>query len=112
LVIALATALYVQVRFNDARRAGLGGEAAVRDAYAAKRRPLTWTSGTTIVGFGALLLSHLGPVRALGFWCVVSTLEMLLFVFAVYPALLVAFPGSAPGEARSAEAAMQALGRR
>ena len=113
LVIALATALYVQVRFNDARRAGLGGEAAVRDAYAAKRRPLIWTSVTTIVGFGALLLSHLGPVRALGFWCVVSTLEMLLFVFTVYPALLVTFPGpAAGGGARSAELALQALGRR
>jgi len=113
LVIALATALYVQVRFNDARRAGLGGEAAVRDAYAAKRRPLIWTSVTTIVGFGALLLSHLGPVRALGFWCVVSTLEMLVFVFTVYPALLVVFPGKAPaGGESSAEVALQALGRR
>ena len=113
LVIALATALYVQVRFNDARRAGIAGEAAVRDAYAAKRRPLIWTSVTTIVGFGALLLSHLGPVRALGFWCVVSTLEMVVFVFTVYPALLVVFPGPATnGGRRSAEAALQALGRR
>ncbi len=112
LVIALATALYVQVRFNDARRAGLAAAEAVRSAYAAKRRPLIWTSVTTIVGFGALLLSHLGPVRALGFWCVVSTLEMVVFVFAVYPALLVTFPGEARQGTRSAEAAMQALGRR
>jgi predicted RND superfamily exporter protein len=101
LVIALATALYVQVRFNDARRAGLGGEAAVRDAYAAKRRPLIWTSVTTIVGFGALLLSHLGPVRALGFWCVVSTLEMLLFVFTVYPASPGDFPRPGRGRRRA-----------
>jgi predicted RND superfamily exporter protein len=68
---------------------------------------------TTIVGFGALLLSHLGPVRALGFWCVVSTLEMLVFVFTVYPALLVVFPGKAgAGGESSTEVALQALGRR
>lgn len=115
LVIALATAVYVQVRFHYALAEGLEPPAAARAAYAAKQRPLVWTAVTTLVGFGALLLSHIGPVRALGFWCVVSTLEMLALVFFAYPALLLLFPAPCPDRdprsARSLEPALQSLGR-
>lgn len=113
LVIALATALYVQVRFHDARRAGAAPADAVREAYAAKRRPLVWTSVTTIVGFGALMLSELPPVRALGAWCVLATVVMLLAIFAAYPAWLRLVPGSAGARGeRAAELGLQRLGGR
>lgn len=110
LVIALATAVYVHVRFHSALAEGLEGSAAVRAAFIAKRRPLVWTSVTTLVGFGALLLSDIGPVRALGFWCVVATLEMLLTIFLVYPALLTVCPTIA-GRGVGLEGSFQRLGR-
>ncbi len=111
LVIALATAVYVQVRFHDERAAGRDPATAVQAAYVAKLRPLIWTSVTTVVGFGALLPSHLGPVRSLGFWCLVSTVEMLGLIFLVYPALLLLAPGPPEARSRGFELTMQSLGR-
>ena len=98
LVIALATAVYVQVRFHDARRRrpradrrgalGVRGQAPtvdldLGDDHGGLRR--------------AAAVATSDPCARSGFWCVVATLEMLLTIFLVYPALLAIFPGRAPG---------------
>lgn len=111
-VIALAAAVHLQVRFHDHLERGAKPAVAVRRTFAEKGRAVLWTTVTTLVGFGSLLTSRIGPVRALGGWCVVATLEMLLALFALYPALLVA-SGARGGEVRRRpEAWLKRQGRR
>jgi len=110
-VIALATAVHLQVRFHDHLERGVAAGEAVRRTFAEKGRAVLWTSVTTLVGFGSLLSSPIGPVRALGGWCLIATLEMILAVFTLYPALLDRV-GGGPGEVRRrAEAALARHGR-
>lgn len=88
LVIALATAVHVLLRFRDLREAGLPPPAAARETYREKGWAVFWTGATTWVGFGSLALSPAPQVRAFGVWAAFAIAFMTLAAFTLYPALL------------------------
>jgi predicted RND superfamily exporter protein len=90
-VIALATAVHLQVRFRDALEDGLRGTEAVRATYEDKGWAVLWTGVTTIVGFGSLAVSRVGPVPTLGLASAAGIALVTVAAFTLYPALLVAF---------------------
>jgi uncharacterized protein len=90
-VIALATAVHLQVRFRDALEDGLRGAEAVRATYEDKGWAVLWTGVTTIVGFGSLAVSRVGPVPTLGLASAAGIALVTIAAFTLYPALLVAF---------------------
>lgn len=96
-VIALATAVHLQVRFRDALEDGLRGVDAVRATFDDKAWAVLWTGITTMVGFGSLAVSRVGPVPALGIASAVGIALVLLAAFTLLPALLAAAGAPARG---------------
>lgn len=92
-VISLATAIHLMVRFRDAVDRGLDAGTAVRDTYRDKGWAVFWTGGTTMIGFGSLVVSRVGPVPTLGLASAAGIALMTLAAFTLYPALLLAWGG-------------------
>jgi hypothetical protein len=86
-VIALATAVHLQVRFRDALEDGLRGAEAVRATYEDKGWAVLWTGVTTMIGFGSLAVSRVGPIPHLGLASAVGIALILLAAFTLLPAL-------------------------
>jgi len=112
-VISLATAIHLMVRFRDAVDPSLPGRGlqvreAVRATYRDKGWAVFWTGITTMIGFGSLAVSRVGPVPALGLASAAGIALMTLAAFTLYPALLVVWAGSAG--ARSSEQSSERRG--
>ncbi|MFP3940418.1 MAG: efflux RND transporter permease subunit, partial [Thermoanaerobaculia bacterium] len=88
-VIALATAVHLQIRFRDALEDGLEGAAAVRATYEDKGWAVLWTGVTTMAAFGSLAVSRVGPVPTLGAASAAGMALLTGAAFLLYPALLV-----------------------
>lgn len=112
-VIALATAVHLQVRFRDALEEGLRGVEAVKATYADKGWAVLWTGVTTMVAFGSLVLSRVGPVPTLGAASAAGMALLTAAAFLLYPALLVLAgePRDAPLRSRAFEHRFRRLGR-
>jgi uncharacterized protein len=112
-VIALATAVHLQVRFRDALEAGLRGREAVRSTYRDKGWAVFWTGVTTMVGFGSLAVSRVGPVPALGLATACGIALVVAAAFSLYPALLSAWgaPRALDLRTRAFERRFRRLGR-
>lgn len=94
-VIALATAVHVQMRFRDLSRESpetRSSEArpseAVLATYREKGWPVLWTGLTTLVGFGSLTVSSVPPVRSLGIWAAGGLALITAAMLTLFPALL------------------------
>ncbi len=96
-VISLATAVHLTVRFRDAVADGAGRREAILETYGDKGWAIFWTGATTMIGFGSLAVSRVGPVPTLGIGCAVGIALMTLGAFTLYPALLVLFGGRIGG---------------
>ena len=96
-VIALASAVHVQMRFRDLERRD-GGEvtvdALVLATWREKSWPVLWTGVTTMTGFGSLAVSGVPPVRSLGLWAAGGLGLITLALFTFFPALLALSRGS------------------
>jgi predicted RND superfamily exporter protein len=88
LVIALATALHVMLRFDAHSRGARSHREAVRAAMFEKSGALVWMGVTTAAGFGSLVASRVGPVRSFGAWAAWAALTMTLAALTLFPALL------------------------
>lgn len=112
-VIALATAVHLQVRFRDALEDGLRGAEAVRATYEDKGWAVFWTGVTTLAGFGSLAVSRVGPVPVLGLATAAGIALMTTAAFSLYPALLATWGAPRDGVARSRafERTFRRLGR-
>ncbi|HSL83915.1 MAG TPA: MMPL family transporter [Thermoanaerobaculia bacterium] len=112
-VIALATAVHLQVRFRDALEEGLRGAEAVRATYQDKGWAVFWTGITTLAGFGSLAVSRVGPVPALGVATAAGIALVTAAAFSLYPALLAAWGAPRGGAVRSRafERTFRRLGR-
>lgn len=94
-VIALASAVHVQMRFRDLERqpGTEGGDrgdpvATVLATYREKGWPVLWTGLTTMTGFASLAVSGVPPVRSLGLWVAGGLGLITLALFTLFPALL------------------------
>lgn len=108
-VISLATGVHLLVRFRDAIAEGAGSRKAVEETYRDKGWAVLWTGLTTMVGFGSLTISKVGPVPTLGITSAAGILLMTIAAFTLYPALLAAF-GAPPGKAEKAGRAARRSG--
>ena len=108
LVTTLATLVYLHSRFVDRPL-----EVPVREHQIAALRnkllPVTASNAAAVLGFGALAVSPLRPIRELGIWTAVGLSLSWVVAFTLFPALQIALrtptrtaagPGEATGLAR------------
>lgn len=86
-VVGVATVIHIAVRFQQARRAGLGPRESLADAARLLAVPIFWSCATDAVGFGSLLASDVTPVREFGLMMAVGALLVLPGVVLVVPGL-------------------------
>ena len=101
-VISLATAVHLTIRFRDAVDDGAERRQAILETYSDKGWAVFWTGATTMIGFGSLAVSRVGPVPTLGIASAAGIALMTLAAFTLYPALLVLFGGRIAGSVTGA----------
>jgi uncharacterized protein len=86
MVTTTATLVYIHSRYLDASSAGNALEHHAR-ALADKFLPCTASILATAVGFAALAVSEIRPVREMGLWTACGLLVTLIASFTLFPAL-------------------------
>ena len=86
LVTALATLVYLQSRFVD-RPPGVPVGAHQLAALRNKLLPVTASTFAAVLGFAALAVSHIRPVREMGIWTALGLAISWLVAFTLFPAL-------------------------
>jgi hypothetical protein len=86
MVTALANLVYLHSRFVD-QPAGLGLDEHHRQALANKFLPVTASSLAAVLGFGALQVSAIRPIREMGLWTATGLALAWLVSFTLFPAL-------------------------
>ncbi len=102
-VIGVATVIHITVRFREQRMVD-DTETALRKTLLYIWRPIFWTSLTTTMGFAALLISHVIPVRDFGVMMSLGAGMVFVAVLVLTPVFVLTFPkystlpGSSSGE--------------
>jgi predicted RND superfamily exporter protein len=86
LVTCLASLVYVHSRFVD-QPDGVDVDDHQRFALANKFLPVTASAVAAVLGFGALAVSPIRPIREMGIWTAVGLALSWLVVFTLFPAL-------------------------
>jgi predicted RND superfamily exporter protein len=86
MVTTVATLVYLHSRFVDQPPGVPLEEHRVR-ALANKFLPVTASSGAAVLGFAALAVSRVGPIREMGLWTAVGLALAWVVAFTLYPAL-------------------------
>lgn len=90
-IIAIGTSTHVIVHYRELRTArGLTPAEACRQTFRELWHPVFWTVVTIAVGFAALLVSEIVPVRSFAIMMTLGTLMTLLLTLLVMPAALAA----------------------
>lgn len=87
-VIGVATSIHLLLKFQERRRKGDSRPAAMQATLAVLIVPVFWACVTDAVGFSALMIASVGPVRDFG-------LMMAIGSMAVFVAILMLVPGLA-----------------
>ncbi|MGV2333544.1 MAG UNVERIFIED_CONTAM: MMPL family transporter [Planctomycetaceae bacterium] len=86
-IIAIGTSTHVIVHYRELRTArGLTPAEACRQTFRELWHPVFWTVVTIAVGFAALLVSEIVPVRSFAIMMTLGTLMTLLLTLLVMPA--------------------------
>lgn len=88
-VIGVATSMHLLLKFQDERRRGATRARALQQTLSVLLAPVLWACVTDAVGFSALMVASVGPVRDFGLMMAIGSLT----VFVV--AILVLVPGLA-----------------
>ncbi len=86
MVTTLANLVYVQSRFVD-RPEGAEVDAHQRFALRNKFLPVTASTLAAVLGFGALVVSRIRPIREMGLWTAAGLACSWVTVFTLFPAL-------------------------
>jgi predicted RND superfamily exporter protein len=86
MVTALASLVYLHSRFVD-RPEGVDQEAHRLFALANKFLPVTASSVAAVLGFAALAVSRIRPIREMGIWTAVGLAISWVVAFTLFPAL-------------------------
>lgn len=89
-VIGVATVLHLVVSFREYRTEGLAVPQAFELAAGRLAAPICWACATDAAGFGALMVSRVGPVHDFGLMMLVGSLLALLSIGLVVPGLSLA----------------------
>lgn len=86
-IIAISTTTHIIVHYRELRiQNQLDAEAAMKQTFRELWHPVFWTVVTIAVGFAALLVSEIIPVRSFAIMMTVGTLMVLLLILLVMPA--------------------------
>jgi predicted RND superfamily exporter protein len=102
-VIGVATVVHITVRYRE-ERLKLGSQEALRQTLLHIGPPVFWTCLTTLMGFAALTVSQVMPVRDFGLMMSIGAGLVFVSVVAITPALVLGFqrwndlPGASLGE--------------
>ncbi len=86
LVTCLASLVYIHSRFVD-QPEGVEVDAHQRFALANKFLPVTASTVAAVLGFGALAVSPIRPIREMGIWTAAGLALSWVVVFTLFPAL-------------------------
>jgi len=86
-VVGVATVVHVIVRYQEGRLQKLATREALLRAMAIVAAPVFWACATDAVGFGSLLLAHVGPVRDFGLMMAVGSLLVPLCAALLLPGM-------------------------
>lgn len=89
-VIGVATVLHLVVSFREYRGEGLAPRQALALAADRLAAPICWACATDAAGFGALMVSRVGPVHDFGLMMLVGSLLALVSIGLVVPGLSLA----------------------
>ena len=94
LVITIAMAMHIAVRFREiyAGNPDLSHRELILQAVSRVAKPCLYTSLTTIVGFGSLIVSGIRPVMDFGYMMAIGICVAYALCFVFLPALLVLLP--------------------
>lgn len=91
-VLGVATVVHIVIRFRDAQRAGCSPQIALRRTGRIVAAPIFWACVTDAVGFAALLVADVGPIRDFGLMMAAGALMVVVSVALVVPGLALAPP--------------------
>ncbi|HWB09850.1 MAG TPA: MMPL family transporter [Pirellulales bacterium] len=89
-VIGVATVLHLVISFREYRTEGLSPQEALELAGDRLAAPIFWACATDAAGFGALMVSRVGPVHDFGLMMLVGSLLALVSIALVVPGLSLA----------------------
>jgi predicted RND superfamily exporter protein len=112
-IIAIGTSTHIIVHYRELRSTrSLPPSAACRETLLELWQPVFWTVVTIAVGFAALLVSQIVPVRSFAIMMTLGTLMTLLLTLLVMPAALAAGQNiPVPGRVALEDHLDRALGR-
>ncbi len=86
-VLGVATVVHIVIRFRDAQRAGCSPQIALRRTGRIVAAPIFWACVTDAVGFAALLVADVGPIRDFGLMMATGALMVAVSAALVVPGL-------------------------
>ncbi|HIL88103.1 MAG TPA: hypothetical protein EYM25_05235 [Deltaproteobacteria bacterium] len=99
--IGVADGIHIYSDYRDHRLAGKPREEAVRLMLERMTMPVVMTSVTTAIGFLALAVTEIVPIRTFGVFVAVGTMLAMLYSLLFIPALLLILPEQKTPQARS-----------
>lgn len=111
-IVGVATIAHLIARYQAELAAGVASRAALADAVRVLWWPICGAIATDIIGFGALLLSHVGPIRDFGFMTALGSFLVIPCGALVVPAIALAGaqPQPAPADAPPSRLARALVG--
>ncbi|QDU64653.1 Putative membrane protein YdgH [Planctomycetes bacterium Pan216] len=114
-VIGIATSIHIAVRYGEETQRGYDREEAMRRTLSRVMPAVCWTCLTTAVGFGALFMSGVAPVRSYAFVMTTASLfvglaSLLLVPGGILLGRFASAPVPAPGEERLKESLAKLVG--
>lgn len=86
-VIGVATSMHLLLRFQQSRREGLSRSEAMEATFAALLVPVFWACVTDAVGFLALMIADVGPVRDFGLMMAIGSGSVFVAIVVLVPGL-------------------------
>lgn len=86
-VIGVATSMHLILKFQEQRRTGALRAEALRAALAALIVPIFWACVTDAVGFSALMIAGVGPVRDFGLMMAIASMVVFVAIVVLVPGL-------------------------
>ncbi len=86
-VIGVATSMHLLLKFQEQRRHGLSRSDAIRESFSVLMAPVFWACVTDAVGFSALLIAGVGPVRDFGLMMAIGSMMVFVAIILLVPGL-------------------------
>lgn len=86
-VIGVATSMHLLLKFQEQRRKGFSRQEALRESFANLLSPIFWACVTDAVGFCALMIANVGPVRDFGLMMAIGSMCVFVSIVVLVPGL-------------------------